>query len=274
MALIGWGNFIDLKEVNPKNESVQQLQKLIIVKNIELDTPQRVVLAMEEYRTDLQDDILNFLNLAEPSEVNYINYSNTHDQFVDLVGNPPLTVHISLSRKVIIQSRVVYDIFMMLGEVGGLNDFFVLISSTILGYFSEQLLTASVIEKSYRVKVSQFSVGKMHKARFDSLHFSLNFLLMYACAIGRCKNQRKMELFKAGSERIDEQLDVVKILRLARAFKTVQRMQFSRTTRHMIRLQRRDGVLEGVRGSSSDEDEMSDTSLMGLVHDRLKVHGA
>ena len=129
-----------------------------------------------------------------------------------------------------------YDIFMMLGEVGGLNDFFVLISSTILGYFSEHLLTASVIEKSFRVKVSQFSVEKMHKAKFDSLHFPLNFLLMDACAIGRCKSQRKMELFKAGSERINEKLDVVKILRLARAFKTVQRMQFSRTTRHMIRL--------------------------------------
>ena len=40
---------------------------------------------------------------------------------------------------------------MMLGEVGGLNDFFALVLQTIFGLFSEQFLLAQLMQKLFRV---------------------------------------------------------------------------------------------------------------------------
>ena len=48
----------------------------------------------------------------------------------------------TLSAKVTKQKRVVYDVFMMFGEVGGLSDFLALVLGVIIGFFSERLLLA------------------------------------------------------------------------------------------------------------------------------------
>ena len=55
----------------------------------------------------------------------------------------------SLSQKVTRQRRVVYDIFMMFGDVGGLNDFLVLIFSGLFGFISNTFLDASLVKELF-----------------------------------------------------------------------------------------------------------------------------
>ena len=43
------------------------------------------------------------------------------------------------------QKRVVYDVFMMFGDVGGLNDFLVLVLASFFGLASERFLLASLV---------------------------------------------------------------------------------------------------------------------------------
>ena len=59
----------------------------------------------------------------------------------------PWDIEMALSEKVVRQKRVVYDIFMMFGDVGGLNDFLFLFFGTLFGYFSEDLLLAKMVKK-------------------------------------------------------------------------------------------------------------------------------
>ena len=71
------------------------------------------------------------MNLAEPAELRYLNFADKVSQWPTHF-RAPLTIQMNLSNKVFIQSRVVYDLFMMLGEVGGLRDFIVLFFSTFM----------------------------------------------------------------------------------------------------------------------------------------------
>ena len=56
---------------------------------------------------------------------------------------------ISLSKKVIHQKRNVYNIFMMFGDVGGLNDFLCLLISPVFGLFSDYLLNGDMVQKMF-----------------------------------------------------------------------------------------------------------------------------
>ena len=62
----------------------------------------------------------------------------------------PLVLSFQLSDKIIIQQRVVYDVFMMFGDVGGLYDFISLLLSSILSTSSQRFLLASIATKLFR----------------------------------------------------------------------------------------------------------------------------
>ena len=47
------------------------------------------------------------------------------------------------------QKRVVYNVFMMFGDVGGLNDFLELILTAFFSLFSNQLLLGALVEKMF-----------------------------------------------------------------------------------------------------------------------------
>ena len=58
------------------------------------------------------------------------------------------------------EKRTVYDLFMMLGDVGGLSDILTVVTATLVGFFNEPLMLASFITKLYRavpksVKITQ-----------------------------------------------------------------------------------------------------------------------
>ena len=59
--------------------------------------------------------------------------------------NSDFSINLSLSNRIFVQKRVVYDILMMFGDVGGLYDFLFLGLSSILGYISNNLLQCSLV---------------------------------------------------------------------------------------------------------------------------------
>lgn len=54
-----------------------------------------------------------------------------------------------------IQKRVVYNILMMFGDVGGLYDFFGLFFATIFGLISQNLLLARMVEKLFHITTEE-----------------------------------------------------------------------------------------------------------------------
>ena len=62
--------------------------------------------------------------------------------------------------------------------------------------------------------------------------------------------------------KVEDSLDVVKIVRNGRALNTLLRLLLSSDERRLVRVQRRHSVLEPLLRSSSDEDKISDNALM------------
>ena len=101
---------------------------------------------MDEYRTKLYDDNINIMGLSEPTEINYVNYSGKYVAFqVNSEDTASLNIFFQLSQQVRMQKRVVYDVFMMFGDVGGLNDFLALVLASFFGLASERFLLASLV---------------------------------------------------------------------------------------------------------------------------------
>ena len=46
-------------------------------------------------------------------------------------------------------SRKVTDILTLLGDIGGLNDFFVGVGALLIGFFAQKLFMGSIIRKIY-----------------------------------------------------------------------------------------------------------------------------
>ena len=142
-----------------------------------------------------------------------------------------MTFQISLSGKVHIQGRVVYDIFMMLGEVGGLRDFIVLTSSSLMAVFSERFLLADLVQRLYR---SRNTNTDRHK--FEYQHFSSCFLVFSSIGLGWCHSNNKHAKLKDGMNSIKYELDVVRLLRLERSLSTLLHLLYPRVTRRLLML--------------------------------------
>ena len=106
-------------------------------------------MTLNEYQVRLHDDRFNFMGLGEVKEVNFLNF----DPFVEALPALDLfenwSIILTLSPKVIYQKRIVYDVFMMFGDVGGLNDFFVLILASFFGFWSNSFMRASLVQKLF-----------------------------------------------------------------------------------------------------------------------------
>ena len=101
------------------------------------------------------------MGLSEPKELNYLNFDKSslkvsHRSF----DQPHFSVMISLSNEVTVQKRIVYDMFMLFGDIGGLRDFLALILASVFGLFSEHLKTADLISRLFRVSIVSSSDSK------------------------------------------------------------------------------------------------------------------
>ena len=106
---------------------------------------------MREFNAELKDDRIDLLGLNEPKIINYLNAD-------DLVIETPKSLTqmqygtcfaLSISSILTKQKRVVYDIFMLFGDVGGLYDFIFLILASVLGFWSEAFMRLSLVQKLF-----------------------------------------------------------------------------------------------------------------------------
>ena len=61
------------------------------------------------------------------------------------------TVTIALSNKIMIQKRVVYDLYVMLGDIGGFYDFFSIMFTQVFGFFATRLMHGELALKLFSV---------------------------------------------------------------------------------------------------------------------------
>ena len=59
----------------PANETLQTIRNVLLLTTIDLEKPQAKHYYLEENRTELQDDSINFMGLTEPKEINYLNFA-------------------------------------------------------------------------------------------------------------------------------------------------------------------------------------------------------
>ena len=89
--------------------------------------------------------------------------------FPDYFGNPNGTYfQFCLSKEVYVQKRVVYDIFMMLGDVGGLLDFILIVFKPVLGYLSSSCLTVSLVSKLFHTSETGHEVERRNTAPIEA----------------------------------------------------------------------------------------------------------
>ena len=83
--------------------------------------------------------------MAPSEQLDYLNF----DEIIDVAPPNPVTpnflVSISLSRKVILQKRTVYDAFTMLGDVGGLWELFHIVLGIVFQFYATQFLLADKV---------------------------------------------------------------------------------------------------------------------------------
>ena len=147
---------------------------------------------LNEHMVELQDSRVNFMGLSEPKTFSFMNFESSQDILPDNYFNH-FTIMINLSHKVIIQKRVVYDVFMMFGDVGGLRDFLGLFLASIFSFFSEEFLKASIVQRLFHVSGGgkRDSRGlqiepKATLAQLKGLHFSNAFVLCNSNKLSKC----------------------------------------------------------------------------------------
>ena len=113
---------------------------------VDFHNPKTFNCVMQETRVELQDNPLDPLGLIEPVQLSYLNVESCIEK--DLQASD-FTIVVNLSNRVQIQKRVVYNILMMFGDVGGLYDFLGLFLATIFGFISQNLMLARMVEKLF-----------------------------------------------------------------------------------------------------------------------------
>ena len=138
--------------------------------------------------------------MASPTEIKYLNFGETMRESKGVQPDLPIQLNINLSRKVYIKRRVVYDIFMMLGEVGGLRDFIALTCVAILGAFSERFLLAELASKLFL----QFDEETGKSRKLVHPNFSTISVLCHVLTSSKCPWDRKAWILKKGLHRLKD----------------------------------------------------------------------
>ena len=124
----------------------------------------------------------------------------------------------------------------MFGDVGGLNDFLVLICALYFKFFAEKLMLRELGAKLFyysTLKVQGFESPLAALSKIKSLKTNKLFL------------DRKRKYFLGlAKTKLDTSLDVVRLIRASRIQRTLTRLLLSKSERQWIRFQRREVVLD------------------------------
>ena len=68
-------NFINMAEVKPMDETLEQVASTILTSRIDISKPNKYVALLAEYRNELQDSQFNFMELNSSKKIDYLNFA-------------------------------------------------------------------------------------------------------------------------------------------------------------------------------------------------------
>ena len=111
---------------------------------------------------------------------------------------------------------------MMFGEVGGLHDFIALVFKVLLGFFSQRFLAASLVEKLYHTAPKTIKKDAENALSvFKPLFFGTQVVLCHICTNGKRGKYQQIKTLHEGIIKVEDSLDVVKLLRHIRSLKVL-----------------------------------------------------
>ena len=155
-----------------------------------LSDPKVIELSMNEYRTELSDSMFNVMDLLEPHTVNYLNIADHSEETPS--EHKYNEVRIWLDKNVTKQNRSVYGFLAMFGDVGGLNDFLILIIAPALGLVSEKFKATALVSTLFHVSlptaVNDTALDALNSIR--PITFPDVFTFVNICLGGRCQKRK------------------------------------------------------------------------------------
>ena len=149
---------------------------------------------------------------------------------------------------------------MMLGDVGGLLDFILIVFKPILGYLSSSCLTVSLVSKLFHTSETDRDVERRNTTPLEAFQsiqpvpFSSFQAMFSACSCKVLqKKSKRIKALRVGSASLQQSLDVVSLVRQIRILKTLTRLLLSKEEQRLISFQRREAVL-----STKQKDQRSD----------------
>ena len=87
------------------------------------------------------------MDLFESKSIDFLNFEEILETPYGVGEN--FSVNLKLSNNVHYHQRIVYDVLMMFGDVGGLNDFLVLLLAAIFGFFADKMMLKELASKLF-----------------------------------------------------------------------------------------------------------------------------
>ena len=222
-----------MEEVTTEEKQVQQKIERKTQVKIDYDKPQLMYIKANEHRVNLIDNRFNFLGLSRGKNFNYLNLEraelmpNTDDKF---------QITIELSRNVFIQKRIVYDIFMMLGDVGGLFEIFLYTFSVVCGFVSVSSFRMESIRTFFLVSTQECDSPTERLSEMKPASVSCCSALLYALPTKKClKGNKKLQTLKKGRKRLRKSLDVVTIVQQNRTLNTLLKLLLNSSEQRLIK---------------------------------------
>ena len=138
LLVSGETSFIDFGKVKSKSETLHNLPLANFYKTINAYEAETYMVSLNEHKTELVDNRFNLIGFNEHKLIDYLVPDSNVVQWSKTMVNQKhgISILYSLSPKITIQKRKVYDAFMMFGDVGGLYDFFFLPIASFIEFFA------------------------------------------------------------------------------------------------------------------------------------------
>lgn len=151
-------------------------------------------MTLHESRVEFMDERFNFMDYGEVKELSFLNFDPLVEEIPSADHLEDFSIQFQLSAKVMHQKRIVYDVFTMFGDVGGLNDFLVIALSSTLGLFSESFMLTSLVANLFLQPAKQNQQPRRNNRAsknflLEPIQFSKIFTVLRAlsCGLLPCK---------------------------------------------------------------------------------------
>ena len=123
----------------------------MVLAKIDIKRPTSFHLDLNEHRVTLSDERYPTFGFGKSREFNYLNFDNNY--VIQESNRPGLYFELtfSLSRKVFVQNRIVYNVLDMLGDVGGLFEILQIGLSVFCGFYARNLFLISQVTSFFQI---------------------------------------------------------------------------------------------------------------------------